>query len=152
MKTYILSIIIATAILSSCDQTENLALLPDDTLVGTWQEIEPRDIAQFEGSTYAMMDLRADKTFLLTYRFWTDIADMNDPCVMSDEFHAKGTYTANNGVLQLTGCYSDAAHRDCVTICDGSRDFSGSYPYEMKQDTLVLDPHAVIIDRRMMVK
>lgn len=151
MKNYIL-IAICAASFAACDKTENLTQLPGNDLEGKWQEIEPRDIAQFEGSTYAMLDIKPDNSFMLTYRYWTDIAIQGDPCRMYDEFYAKGSYTIDRDVIRLNGCYSDQAHRDCAAKCDGTMEFTGAYPFMMINDTLILDPEKNEIERRIMVR
>ena len=146
MKTLILLTLTVLSI-AACTETENLVL---PSIARTWQEIEPEDIYQLEGSTFTQLQLNDDNTFAVTDYNWTDALRMDDPCRGIDHYYAFGTYSFTADSLFLDGCYSDNNFTTCVAKCNGEISFKESYQYVLTGRSLVLNPDAHPMERRIL--
>ncbi len=146
MKTLILLTLAAFSI-AACTQPENFAL---PSLARSWQETEPEDIYQLEGSTFTQLQLNDDNTFVVTNNKWTDALRIDDPCRGIDEYFAFGIYSFTADSLYLEGCYSDKDFNTCIAQCNGKVAFKEAYQYALSGQTLTLNPDAHPMIRRIM--
>ncbi len=148
MKTFILFTLVVLSI-AACKQSENLAL---PSLSGSWQEKEPEEIYQLEGSTFTQLQLNDDHTFTVIEYKWTDALRADDPCRGIDEYFAFGNYTFTADSIYLEGCYSDKDFTTCIAQCNGEVAFKEAYQYTLTGRTLILQPDAHPMIRRMLVE
>ncbi len=146
MKTLILFALFILS-LGACTKSENLVL---PSLNQSWQEIEPKDIYQLEGSTFTQFQLNRDNTFILINHTWTDALPFDDPCRGIDTYFAFGTYSYSSDSLYLDGCYSDDLFKTCTATCTGETSFMEAYHYILTGRTLTLNPEEHPMVRRVL--
>lgn len=153
MKTSFLLLVASIFIFTACEKTENFELPADNNPVdGVWMEVEPEGLMQFEGTTITSLDLHEDFTFTLTFKEWSDMLRVNDPCRGIQDYYAKGKYSVTNNVIEFAGCFTDENHTACRAKCDGQTSFANAYEYVFHGDSLILDPEAHPIKRHVLVR
>ncbi len=159
MKTMVLITFISAMFFTACEKTENFELpevnnltAADNPVAGTWREIEPEGLGQFEGSTFTALDLREDYTFILSFKKWSDMLRVGDSCIGTQDYFAKGVYSLSDDSIIFEGCYSDSGHTACQATCDGQISFTDSYRYTFHNDSLVLNPDAHPQERRVLAR
>ena len=132
MKQILLTLAIGS-LLVSCKKNDDMPF--NKAVAGTWQEQESG--ASFAGTTYRIT-FSEDGTYKLMVDYWTDMIT-GDPCTGPHVIYSYGTYSASNGILTLSGYYSNGTFAYPVPYCNKGTNYADSFHFVFDKGKLVLN-------------
>lgn len=127
--------IITTSFLVQCSNNEDL-IMTKDFLQGTWVEIEPENLIQFEGDNHKFTFMQ--DSFYIEISSWTDM--IFDTCgIASWTYKINGKYSILKDSIEFTGIISTVPDI-CDTITHKNIFHKKSEFYIISEYEFILDP------------
>lgn len=138
MKTsFKLTILLVTIIfMIQCSNDEEL-IMNQDFLQGTWVEVEPDELIQYEGDNYQFTF--SQDSFFAEIHYWTDV--IMDTCSIIDwTYKINGKYVVSLDSIEFTGIISTVPD-NCDTITHKYNFHKKSEFYIISESEFILDPN-----------
>lgn len=127
---------ITSIFMYQCSNDEEL-LMNQDFLQGTWVEVEPENVIQFEGKNYKFKFIQ--DSFYAEIHSWTD-AIMDTCGIVSWSYKISGKYLVSRDSLEFKGIISTVPDI-CDTTTHKSNFHKKSEFYIISESEFILDPY-----------